>query len=81
MKLKYTKPKEIEKIIKSVKSRNSHGYDGIPMKILKVSTPFITSLLTYICKKSLSSGIFHSRLKFSEINPLHKKGDNEYKQF
>jgi len=44
------------------------------MKILKVSTPFITSL-TYICKKSLSSVIFPFRLKFSEIKPLHKKGD------
>jgi hypothetical protein len=75
MKLKYTTPKAIEKIIKSLKSKNCHGYDGIPMKILKVSTPFITSLLTYICNKSLLSGIFPSRLNFSEINPLHKKGD------
>jgi len=75
MKIKYTTPKEIEKIIKLLKSKNSHGYDGIPTKILKVSTPFITSPLTYICNKSLSSGIFPSRLKFSEIKPLHKIGD------
>jgi len=60
MKLKYTTPKEIEKIIKSLKSKNSHRYDGIPMKILKVSTPFITSSLTHICNKSLLSGIFPS---------------------
>jgi hypothetical protein len=46
MKIKYTTPKEIEKIIKLLKSKNSHGYDGIPMKILKVNTPFITSPLT-----------------------------------
>ena len=45
------------------------------MKILKVSVPFITSPLTYICNKSLLSGIFPSQLKFSEIKPLHKKGD------
>ena len=77
MKLKYTTPKEIEKIIKSLKSKNSHGYDGIPMKILKVSTPFITSPLTYIRNKSLSSCILPSRLKFSEIKPLHKKGDRK----
>jgi hypothetical protein len=44
------------------------------MKILKVSTPFIISPLTYMCNKSLSSGIFPSQLKFSEIKPLHKKG-------
>ena len=45
------------------------------MKILKVSTPFITSPLTYMCNKSLLSCIFPSRLKFSEVKPLHKKGD------
>jgi len=81
MKLKYTTPKEIEKIIISLKSKNSHGYDGIPVKILKVSTPFITSPLTYICNKSLSSGIFPSQLIFSEIKPLHKKRrQNGYNQ-
>ena len=75
MKLIYTTPKELEKIITSLKSKNSYGYDGNPMKILKVSIPFITSPLTYICNKSLLSGIFPSQLKFSEIKPLHKKGD------
>jgi len=60
IKIKYTTPKELEKIIKLLKSRNSHGYDGIPTKILKVSSPFVTSPLTYICNKSLWSGIFPS---------------------
>jgi len=45
------------------------------MKILKVSTPVITSPLTYVHNKSLSSAIFPTRLKFSEIKALHKKGD------
>ena len=75
MKTNYTTPREIEKIIQSLKAKNSHGYDGIPTKILKISTPFITSPLTYICNKSLSSGIFPSRSKFSEIIPVHKKGN------
>jgi len=60
IKLKYTTLKEIEKIIKSLKSKNSHGYDGIPVKILEVSTPLITSPLTNICKESLSPSIFSS---------------------
>ena len=76
MKLKYATPKEIEKIIKSLKSQNSHGYVGISMTMLKVSTPLITSPITHIyIKKPLPSNIFHSWLKFSEIKPLHKKGD------
>jgi hypothetical protein len=58
MKIKYTTPREIEKIIKSLKSKNTRGYDGIPMRILKVNTLLITSPLTYICNKPLSLGIF-----------------------
>jgi hypothetical protein len=74
MTLNYT-TKEIEKIIKPLKSKNAHWYAEIPKKILKASTPFILFSLTYICNKSLSSGIFPSRLKCSETKPLYKKGE------
>jgi len=40
--------KEISEIIKSLKWKNSHGYDEIPIKILKVSLPFIISPLIYV---------------------------------
>jgi len=49
--------KEISEIIKSLKWKNSHGYDEIPVRILNISLPFIISPLTYICNKS-STGIF-----------------------
>jgi len=75
MKLKYTTPKEIEKMIKTLKCKTSLGYDAIPMQILKVSTTFITPPLTYMCNKSLLSGVFPFQLKFSEIKPLYKIGD------
>ena len=39
--------REISEIIKSLKWNNSHGYDEIPTKILKISFPFIISPLTY----------------------------------
>ena len=55
---------------------NSHGYDEISTKVLKISSPFIISPLTHICNKSLSSGIFPEQLKYSEIKPLFKK-DNK----
>jgi hypothetical protein len=73
MRLRNTSTKEIEEIIKSLKSKNTYGYDGISTKILKASIPFISSPLTHICNKSLSSGGFPSHLKFSEIKPLLKK--------
>jgi hypothetical protein len=43
---------------------------------LEVSSPFISSPLTYICNK-LSSGIFPCRLKYAVVVPLFKKGDKE----
>jgi len=69
--------KKVRNIIKSLNTKNSHGYDGISTKLLKLSSPFILSPLTYICNKSLSLGIFPDRLKYSEIKPLFKKGDKQ----
>ena len=38
---KYATTYEINKIINSLKTKNSYGYDEIPTKILKLSAPFI----------------------------------------
>jgi hypothetical protein len=57
-----------------LKNKTSHGYDEISDKILKASAPFILSPLTYTFNKVLSSGIFPDRLKYSEVQPLFKKG-------
>jgi hypothetical protein len=75
MNLKSVSSKEVEKIIKSLKTKNSFGYDGISTKLLKISSGFISSPLTHICNKSLSSGIFPDRLKYAVVKPLFKKGD------
>jgi hypothetical protein len=42
--LKCVSSKEIEDDIKSLKTKNSYGYDGIATKILKVSSSYISSL-------------------------------------
>jgi Notch-like protein len=75
IKFNHTSTKEVENIIKSLKPKNSHGYDEISVKLLKISSPFICSPLTYTCNKSLSSGIFPTGSKYSEIKPLFKNGD------
>jgi hypothetical protein len=69
--------KEINDIIKSLKSKKSFGYDEISVKILKISTPFIVALLNYICNRSILSGTFPTRIKYSVVKPLFKKGDNK----
>jgi hypothetical protein len=75
MKLINTTTYETEKIIHSLKSKNSQGYDEIPSRILKVSTPDVLSPLTCIFNKILQTGTFPDRLKFSEVKPLYKKGN------
>jgi hypothetical protein len=66
---------EILKIIKNFARKNSQGFDEIPLKLLKISAPFIASPLCYIINMALSMGIFPDRMKYSIIVPLHKKGD------
>jgi hypothetical protein len=75
MDCKCTTTKEVERIIKSLKTKNSYGYDEISTKILKISRPFISSPINYICNKMLFCGVFPDRLKHAIIKPLHKNGD------
>jgi len=65
--VKNTTMYEIEKIIKGLKSKKSCGYDELSARILKISSPFIVSPLTYICNRMLTTGTFPDRLKFLEI--------------
>jgi hypothetical protein len=72
-----TSTKEIEKTTKSLNLKKSSDYDEISTKILKISAPFISSPLNYICNKSILSGTFPTWLKYSIIKPLYKKGDRD----
>jgi len=67
----------LKKIIESLKAKDSHGYDEISVKILKLSSLFISSPLNYICNKLLSSGILPYRLQYAEVVPLFVKGDKK----
>jgi hypothetical protein len=57
------------------KFKNSHGYDGIPTKVLSSSVPYISSPLIHICNRMLITGSFPARLKFSKIRPIFKRRD------
>jgi len=67
--------KDITSIIKALKTKNSHQFDEISVKLLKVSATYICSPLTHICNKSILSGIFPDCMKFSVVKPIYKKGN------
>ena len=73
----YLKPieqTEIRDIIKGMDTTKSSDIFGIPPKMLKLSEPVISPLLTDIFNESFTSGVFPSTLKFAKILPIHKGG-------
>ena len=73
MKWKYISTYEIEKIINSLNSKNSNGYDDITNRVIKISAPFIISPLTYICNAIFKNRTFPERLKYAMFTPILKK--------
>jgi len=67
--------KEITSIIKTLKTKDSHGFDEISVKLLTVSATYTCSPLTLICNKSILSGNFPDRMKFSIAKLIYKKGN------
>jgi hypothetical protein len=65
---------EIKSITRSLKSRNSSGYDEITSTILKAFSASISCPLAHICNHSLHTCIFPDDLKISVVKPLYKKG-------
>jgi len=68
---------EIEKLLNPYNPKNTSGYDEISTQILKLSAPYIISLLTYICNAILNTSIFPERLKYTIIKPIFKKCDDQ----
>jgi hypothetical protein len=77
IKCKPTLTKETENIIKSLKTKDSHGYVKISTKLLKISCPFISSPLV---KLSLLV-VFPDRLKFSVIKSYKKGNKNNVSNY
>ena len=69
--------REIEKIINSLKSKDSFGYDKIFTKILNTSSPFISSPLSYICNKSIRSAKFSSQIQICHSKTHIKERNKE----
>jgi len=75
MNIIYLTEGEIRSITCSLKAKDSSGYDGISTKILKMYNSLISKPLSYICNKSIQTGVFHDRLKYAIVKPLYKNSD------
>jgi hypothetical protein len=70
-----TTESEIICTIKSLKSKDSSGYDGISNRILKVCGQYLGKPLACTYNISLKQGKFPDRLKYSTVVPVFKSGD------
>lgn len=70
-----TVPADIVAIIRSLNNTNSHGYDGIITKVVKLVAPFIGPAMSYIINICIEHGHFPDKLKITIIKPIHKKDD------
>lgn len=70
-----TIPEDINKIIISLKNKNSTGYDGITTAIVKDVADIISEPLSYVINLCVEQGIFPDKLKISIVKPVFKKGD------
>ena len=61
------------KIIQSLDANKAHGYDGISIRMLKLSSPAIIKPLSIIFQNCLKSGILPDDWKKGNIVPVHKK--------
>ncbi len=75
LKFKQTNETEVKKIIESLQPKNSSGFDGISMKLIKKLKTILITPLTLIINQSLKSGIFPNKLKIAKVNPIYKKDD------
>ena len=63
---------EVETIINALDSKKASDVYGIPVKIVKDSSHFISEILANIYNSSIHSGIFPYKLKLSYVIPAHK---------
>jgi hypothetical protein len=75
MRLIPTTETEIKCIVKTLKIKNSAGYDGISSRILKNCMDVISKPLIHIINESFKQSIYPERLKYALVRPIYKMGE------
>ena len=64
---------DIQSIMKSLNSSKSHGWDKLPIKVIKVCDKTLVYPLKLIFKASIQEGVFPGCWKKANVVPIHKK--------
>ena len=64
---------QVNKAIKSLKSKTSSGIDFVSSAIIKMSADIITTPLTNIINTSIAEGVFPDSWKIAKIIPIWKR--------
>lgn len=67
--------REVIKVINSLKSSSSAGFDEMSSRLLKEVSDFLAYPLAHIANTSFELGLFPKQLKSAIVKPLFKKGD------
>ncbi len=68
---------EVSNIVDKLKPKNSFGFDGISMNLIKNTKTLLIEPLTIIINQTITNGIFPNKLKISEVIPIYKKDDEK----
>lgn len=74
-------PHHIDKIINSLKNKNSTGSDEVTTKIIKAVKEYICSHLSFLINLSITTGTFPQGLKMTIVKPLFKKENKEQMEY
>ena len=69
---------EVEKRIKELKDTKAVGPDDIPVKLLKLASPYIIEPLTYAYNLCIENNCFPTQLKEAKVIPLPKSQDTSH---
>ena len=67
-------PFEVSDVINALKSDKSVGPNSIPIKVLKIISPYISSPLSQFINESFQSGVFPEKMQHAKAIPLFKRG-------
>jgi hypothetical protein len=68
-------PSDVLLTANKLKSKTSHGYDGISTKLLKDTISIVIQPTTHIINRSFDTGIVPQELKTAKVVPIYKSAD------